>query len=253
MDTRSPSPLINPAIVVSTDPATPVRKKGVDLPGWVAVLILIVVAGGFGYVGWRLMKPPAPVDLSQYEPNDRMRRNWTPGGRADAARPAIPQPLPEGVNLDPNGGGTARVNGMSTSFLVAGNKINIVISAPPRTGISPEDTQAARLRALAINDAARRTAAGVTPDQLAKLNALKFAPMPQVDAEGRKRLTELWTKLRAADAAARPGVEQEIMTALREVAAARTAADITAYHATAEQIRSILSADQMAKLRQPAK
>jgi hypothetical protein len=252
METPSPSPLMSPAIVLPTDAATP-KKKGVDLPSWLAILILLVVAGGFGYLGWRLLKPDAPVDLSQYEPNERMRRGWSPQNAVVRVAPAAPQPLPEGVTLDSNGSGTARVNGMSTSFLVSGNKINIVISAPPRTGISPEDTMAARMRALAMNDAARRQAANITPEQLTKLGALKFAAMPQVDAAGRKKLTDLWTKLRSADAAARPAVEQEIMTALREVAAARTAADVAAYHATAEQIRGILSADQMAKLRAPAK
>lgn len=244
------TPPTSPVLTSADSPAA--SKRGVNLPGWLAVLILIGVAGGFGYLGWRLLRPDPTVDPSQYEPNDqrRVRGGFNQNLPQQAMRAVAPvTPPPEGVTLDADGSGTARINAMSASFLVNGPKTNVVITGPQRQGISPTDSLAARVRAWAMNDSARRTTAGVTPEQVAKLQNLRMPQMPPVDAAARNRLLDLWAKLRAADAAARAPIEQQLMTAVREISAARTAADVAAYHAVAEQIRGVLSAEQITKLR----
>ena len=226
-------------------------KRGVNLPGWLAVLILIGVAGGFGYLGWRLLRPDPTVDLSQYEPNDRrVRGGFNQNLPQQPMRAPVPiAPPPEGVTLEASGSGTARINAMSASFLVNGPKTNVVITGPQRQSIDPNDFMASRVRALAMNDSARRTAAGVTPEQVAKLGTLRMPQMPPVDAASRTRLLDLWAKLRAADAGARAPIEQELMTAVKEISAARITADVAAYHGVADSIRAVLSPDQITKLR----
>ncbi|MDB5327693.1 MAG: hypothetical protein JWM57_3262 [Phycisphaerales bacterium] len=254
---QSPStPVVSPVASVAGSTELPPRR-GVNLPGWLAVLILIGVAGGFGYLGWRLLRPDPAVDLSQYEPNDRrVRGGFNQNLPPQFIRPApVVAPPPEGVTVEASGSGAARINAMSASFLVNGPKTNIVITGPQRQGIDPNDILASRVRALAMNDSVRRAAAAVTPEQIEKLGPplLHMPQMPPVDPASRKRLQDLWDRLRAADAAARAPIQQEIMAALREIAAARIAADVAAYHAAAEQIRAVLTADQIAKLRAPTR
>src|SRR5690349_19046453 len=106
MDTTPPPnavpPHAMPALPIDAPTAKPRRR--VSLPGWLAVLLLIGVAGGFGYLGWRLIRPDPAVDLSQYEPNEggRRARAWAnnPGQPPQIFRPAAPPaPPPEGVTV----------------------------------------------------------------------------------------------------------------------------------------------------------
>lgn len=236
---------------VPTDPpdAAPAHR-GVRLPGWLAVLIVACVAAGFIYLGWSMLRPPPAVDLSQYESNEGRRA--AANRQTNTTRPVAPTPPPDGVTIEGNGNGAARVGSFSVRFLVNDpKKPRIVPGVSGRPQMSPDARKAVRARNVALNQAELRKAAGVTDEQIKQLRPMVFQNPKVVDAAGRAELLSLWAAYRVADAAGRPAAEKAVLDAATRLAAQNVAASSSAYDALAARIQSVLTAEQMTKLVPP--
>ncbi|HEX8322307.1 MAG TPA: hypothetical protein VF595_00215 [Tepidisphaeraceae bacterium] len=227
------------------DPAAPApaRRAGVRLPAWLAWLIIVLAGAGLLYLAVAMLRPPPPIDLSQYEPNDTGRRpfrlNRTNGPQAGR---------PEGVNLEPNGNGTAWASTLTIQFLVNGAKPNLLATSAGNANVPASDRAALAARTTALNLAEARKQASVTDDQTKRLRGFTPVRTDPLDATSRTRLLDLWAKYRAADGSARPAMEKDLLDSVRKLAAAHAAARQSASLALADQVRSVLNTDQIAKL-----
>ena len=225
-------------------PATP-RRRGVSMPAWVAAILILLVCGGLGYGAWWLVRPAPAVDFSQYEPA-RGGNRWA-GGGGRGPRLNLP-PQTEGVVLNPSGNGSARVNGLQVQFRVANGK-PVVVDLTPRV-TAPADNVASAARNFAVNNAARRSAAGVTDDQVKQLRQIKPPPAVALTADQQAALLKAWAGVKAADAAGRPAAEKTLLDAMKTIAQGRVDA-VGVVHAMADRIRSVLTPDQLAILQKP--
>ncbi|MGC4030406.1 MAG: hypothetical protein QM754_01480 [Tepidisphaeraceae bacterium] len=228
------------------------RRRGVNMPAWLAILIVVVVTAGAGYAGWKLLAPAPQVDLTQYETNERrgnangVRNRPNNGGNARQNN-AVPA-MVEGVELKPDGTGVAQTNGFSVRFMGSPKQTLVPMS---RIGeAAQDDLKALRARTQAINDSGARTAVGITDDQVAKLRAATLTQPPLVDRPRQAKLLDLWAKLRAAAAADRPAAEKAVMDAVRDAEASYRTARTAAYRAHADAVRTVLKPEQIDKLAQ---
>lgn len=219
-------------------------RRGVNMPAWLAIVIVVLVTAGAGYAGWKLLAPAPAVDLAQYESNDRRGRVRPNNAARQNAAPA----MVEGVQLNPDGTGTAQTNGFGVRFMVSPKPSLVPMSRVG--GAAADDVKALRARTQALNDNAARTAAGVNDDQLKQLRSTTLTQPPVVDRDRQAKLLDLWGKLRAADAANRPAAEKAVMDAVRDAEATYRTARNAAYHKHADAIRAVLNADQVTKLSQ---
>lgn len=241
-------PPVEPAPPSVPQSSPPPRRGGVAMPAWVAAILILLISGGLGYGAWSLLRPAPKVDLSQYEPA-RGGNRWAGGGGA-AGRPDRPPrmnlpPQTEGVVVNPSGVGSARVAGLQVRFTNANGKPGVNDLTPRVT--QPADNVAAAVRSFAINNAPRRTAAGVTDAQVVQLRQITLPPVVALTKDQQAVLLKAWADVKAADAAARPAAEKALLDAMKAIAQTRTDA-ATAVHAAAERIRGVLTPEQIATL-----
>lgn len=258
MSDVTPSSSENPA----ADSFASTRSRGFRLPAGVAiVLVLILVAAG-GWFVWDQLKPEPRRDLSAYEPlnvrgpaptrprvgprNPAGNQAGNPVGGFNVPRRGVPSG--ESVSITNDGAGTVRVDGARARFTRDGNgfRVDLIYIDPnlyPQT-----DTQALSARAAVLRDASAAREAGVSEEQVQKLRAIAYSREMAADEAARKKLLDQWTAYAAASADQRKELEGPMIEQLRQIAGASREPTRARGKAAADQVRAILSAEQITRL-----
>ena len=228
----------------STDSPPARRTRGVKLPaGVVTVLVLLALAAGAWFV-WQQLFATHKIDDSQYESND------TPAAAARSRlfEPPATNPTSE-ITRRADGSGEVRLPGALCRFGKTGATDATLIYPEFFRFLPPDDRMTSAARMIVIMNKTAATNAGVTDEQVEKLRPLTPPMNIPVSDGDRKQLIALWTQYGSAAAADQAGIAQTMEANLRRIAAAGIDPATRAYADYAKQIRTILSADQIAKVR----
>jgi Spy/CpxP family protein refolding chaperone len=110
---------------------------------------------------------------------------------------------------------------------------------------TPEDRQMGIVLWRLRNDQATAESLGITPEQMQQLQELPQEITIQMSREDRQQLAGLWEAWHSASAEEKPQLEQELRETLREVAQRSRPATERAVAERAQQIRQVLTAEQL--------
>ncbi|MBC7784194.1 MAG: hypothetical protein H7144_10170 [Burkholderiales bacterium] len=274
MNTSNPS--TSPPTVpssLSASPVTPVaaapkRSRGFNIPAPVAILLVLLLAAGAGWYVYTELFPPK-IDITQYDVptaggyaprrtmgpmtttmNPAVRNNPTSAAEAMKNRLEAAGATPGvGAGMFSRADGfDLRIPGARARLSRSGATWKTDIAYTDVNYIPLTDRWAALARWNAM-DAARASAAKLTPEQVAKLKEITFPREMAISDADRARLVELVPAYQKAGDADKPAAEKALVDAFREIAIAAIVPSQAAHNQAAEKVREVLNREQLNALR----
>ena len=236
--------------------STPRAQQGINWPPAIAaIVLLLLLVGGVGYIMWDTSGFAQKNTLNDYE----RAGDWRGFGQMGSRRFEPPQPV--GQFEAPAQGAEQIIKrnekryavmspGIAADATLNNGNWDLVLRYDDWRVFSPETRQAFGSLLAATERPNEATAAKVTPDQVAKLKALNVRRDMVVSAESKQELSNLWnTYITATSNDDKKKASQPFFDKFREIAKNSLPNTVEAMNKHATDIRAILSQEQIDTLR----
>lgn len=217
---------------------------------------MLLLVGAAGWFVWEQLKPVPKRDLSEYEPLNsgaaQARQRFADRPRNPAGNPnRQPAGIPGGgtVSVAADGTGNVRIDGARARFTKANGTLKVDLIYTDTSFQPPEDAGALMARYNATRDAEQAKNVGISAQQVEKLRAIPYVREMAASEEARKTLLDQWTALTAAAPDQRKPLEAPMIEHLRKTSAESISPTLANVKAMADQVRAILTTEQIMKLR----
>lgn len=233
-----------------------VAKKGLELPRWSVALLVLLVAGGAGYAGYRFWTGGHPGAGKEID----IGNTGFFGGRQMGANPrrlqaqmqTDPATLPDGVHAGAMNLSWVRMGDFYTSLPndpASSMTIRVFYAKPDL--LTAEEQSILQARRRLPTDAALAKQFNVTPEQSKALVAipLGIGAGLRVTPEDRDRIKAAWQVYVGAADSAKDAAKTALLTTLKQVGDKSLEPTRAQQRERVEQIRKVLTPEQIAEWR----